>query len=620
MSPINFIKGYKFHILWAVFFLFLLFQHRYVFMHFDDFGYVTLSYGTNDNPNISDMNWNLSGRNWNIGDLIEFLKWHYLNWGGRVIPFFILTMVLSGGEMFVTIFQSCLLFIILFFSYCIVKKNYKDFFAALLIIASYCAIDISPISDGVFWYTAAAVYIWPLFFLFGGLLLFRESLEKKIYSVAAAILLFFAACSHEQIAMLTMVTIIVFGILKFRETKTLNKTYYWILFAVIAGGLIEILAPGNFTRAALADNVPFYQMPLLDKIFRNVPIMLHIILVPKLSAFILSSILFMLGFKIFPKNEGSLKFYLLFALNILSALILCSEYQDWFGDSDACNVIRFIFILIFWAEVTFYLIKTKNYILQGLFQGAVCATAMMIMAPEVASRSMIPFLVISNLILVHVFVQSIGEQKFFNIMIYALAGVICVFSFNNVFEITKGYQGNDFVNRLNRLKLMECAAQIAAGEKVNALLLYRLPDDKYNSKMPYQNSRTHLMIYEKKYFGIPQEVPIFWNTFGERNDFYDSIVGVEIPKIENISIDKMDLEKGLRIIVTPKNKGTIPLVILINGKEIDTVQEGVPSAYIPLNELNVNVKVQIKNPLTNLTSESMNVPLDKDFVNQYRVN
>ena len=619
MSPVNFIKEYKFHMLWAGFFLFLLFQHRYVFMHYDDFGYATLSYGTNDNPNINDMNWNLSGRNWNVGDLLEFLKWHYFNWGGRVIPFFILTMALSCGEIFIKIFQSCLLFIILFLSYSIVKKNDKDFFAALLIIVSYCALSLAPVSEGVFWYTAAAVYIWPLFFLFGGLLLFRESHDQKIYFVGAAILLFFAACSHEQIAMLTMVTVIVFGILKFRETKTLDKKYCWLLFAVIAGGLIEILAPGNFVRAALPDNVPFYQMSLLDKIFRNVPIMLYILLNPKITTLMLSSLLFMVGFKIFQKNEGGLKFYFLSALNVSAALILYSAYGIFFSVTSAEGTVgRLIFMLIFLAEVTFYLLKTKNYILQGLFQGATCATAMMIMSPEIGSRSMLPFLTVSNLIFAAVFVQSIGEQKFFNVMTYALAGVICIFAFNNVLEITKGYHGNDFVNRLNRFKLMEGAARIAAGEKVNAILLYRLPDDKYNSKMPYHDSRTLLMIYEKKYFGIPQEVPIFWNTFGERNDLYDSIVGVEIPKIENITIDKMDLEKGLRIIVTPKNEGTIPLIILINGKEADTVQEGVPSAYIPLNELNVAVKVQIKNPLINLTSEPMTLTLDKDFVNKYR--
>ena len=611
MSPINFIKEYKFYILWAVFFLCLLFQHRYVFMRFDDFGYATLSYGNYRNENID-------GMNWNIGDLLAFMKWHYFYWGGRVIPFFLLTLVLSCGEMFVTIFQSCILLLVMLFSYYIVKKNDKDFFAALLIIASYCAIDVAPVSDGIFWYTAAAVYIWPLVMLFGGLLLFSESRQEKIYSVGVAVILFFAACSHEQIAMLTMVTVIVFGILKFRETKTLDKTYYWILFAVIAGGLIEILAPGNFVRAASADNVPFYQLSLFEKICRNVPIMLYILCVPKLSACIFIAVLFMVGFKIFPKDKGSLKFYLLFALNVVAAVVLYSEYNTWFNDTDNRNVERLIFMLIFWAEVTFYLIKTKNYILSGLFQGAVCATAMMIMSPEVGSRSMIPFIMVSNLIFADVFVQSLSEQKFFNVLTYTLAGIICFFSFNNVFEITKGYQGNDFINRLNRFKLMEGAARIAAGEKVNAIVLYRLPNDTYNSYMPYQEQRKFSMTYEKIYFGIPQDIPIAWNTFGELNDVYET-VEIKTPEIENISIEEMNLEKGLRIIVTPRSKDdTVALKILINDKEVAPITEDVLSAYIPKNELNLSVKVQIKNTLTNLTSEPMTIYLDRDFVKQYR--
>ncbi len=61
-------------LLWILFGLFLLIQHRFVFMHYDDWGYAGLSYGYLGNAH---------GRYWNALDLLGFLKWHYLNWGGE---------------------------------------------------------------------------------------------------------------------------------------------------------------------------------------------------------------------------------------------------------------------------------------------------------------------------------------------------------------------------------------------------------------------------------------------------------------------------------------------------------------------------------------------------------
>ena len=611
MLLVNFVKKYGFYLIWTIFFLFLLFQHRSVFMHFDDFGYATLPYYTN------------GMKNWNLNDLLWFLNRHYFHWGGRVIPFFILSMALSCGELFIKIFQSCLLFTIMILAYLIVKNKSNDVFAVLLIIISYCMLNLSIVREGIFWYTASAVYVWPLFFLFGGLLLLREFPRQPKYVIPMVIAFFLAACSHEQIAVLTIMTIIVFTFLKYRETHMADKTNILILVTVIIGGAIEILAPGNFARAASPENVAFYQLTFVEKICNNVPAILHIIFDSKLEAAVLAVMMFLAGIKIFRFNENHSKFLILLTLNVFATLIMIFSIGGGFTSItwEQQAVGLFIFTVVFWAEITFYLIKQKNYILTGLFQGAFCSQIMMIMAPDIASRSLTPFMVIINFIFAYIFIQSIGARKFFNMAIYLLAGVIAIFSFNNVFEITKGYAENNFVNSLNRFKITEYAAKIASGQKVKAIVLYRLPDDRYSFCMPYQREvGAAALPWIKTYFEIPQKIPIVWNKFGASNDIYETInTEYQLPKIESISIGEMNLKTGLMLLI--KYQGTIPVSIFVNGKKLPyEIQGDILSVIVPRSELNVILEVKIKKPLTKLTYESIKVQLDKNFVNQYKLN
>ena len=313
INLVNFAKKYGFYLIWTIFFLFLLFQHRSVFMHFDDFGYATLTYAGYNNPH---------GMNWNLNDLIDFMNFHYVYWGGRVIPFFILIIALSCGELFIKIFQASLLFSILIFAYLIVKNKSNDVFAALLIIVSYCMLNLKIVSEGIFWYTASAVYVWPLFFLFGGLLLLREFPKQPKYIIPMVIAFFLAACSQEQIAVLTIVTITVFTFLKYSETHMVDKTNILILVTVIIGGAIEILAPGNFVRANFPDYASFYQLTLIEKICNNVPTILYIIFDSMLETAVLAVIMFLAGIKIFRFNENHSKFLMLLTLNVSVTLIM----------------------------------------------------------------------------------------------------------------------------------------------------------------------------------------------------------------------------------------------------------------------------------------------------------
>lgn len=67
-------------IIFILYLMFIYFQHQFVFMYFDDYGYASLSYGAIVGN---------GGTNYNLNDIIKYLFWHYVNWGGRIVPFFL---------------------------------------------------------------------------------------------------------------------------------------------------------------------------------------------------------------------------------------------------------------------------------------------------------------------------------------------------------------------------------------------------------------------------------------------------------------------------------------------------------------------------------------------------
>ena len=66
-------------LIWSAFFIFLILQHNMVWLAYDDYGYVSLSY-------VVDVG--KTGNEYTIIDVIKYLYAHYMQWGGRVLYFF----------------------------------------------------------------------------------------------------------------------------------------------------------------------------------------------------------------------------------------------------------------------------------------------------------------------------------------------------------------------------------------------------------------------------------------------------------------------------------------------------------------------------------------------------
>ena len=129
-------------------------------MYFDDYGYASLTYGELIGK---------GGTNYNINDVIKYLTWHYINWGGRILPFFFEIISLKCGLWCIRIVQSLIIWGIGVCSYFLIKgeRHRDNIFRALIIVGAYFTIGMHAVITGLFWYTACAVYVWFLlpFFL-----------------------------------------------------------------------------------------------------------------------------------------------------------------------------------------------------------------------------------------------------------------------------------------------------------------------------------------------------------------------------------------------------------------------------------------------------------------------
>ena len=156
----NSIKKYKIPLIFGIFFLLVLFQHQFLHLYHDDYGYASLSYAyTLEGAN---------GHSNNLAQILQFLIGHYNVWGGRILFFFIECILLNLSLPLFRIVQSIIITLIFYFiykiTYNIIKKHKTKI--ALLSCACYGLIQFQTFKSGIFWVTASVLYVFPVLFMF----------------------------------------------------------------------------------------------------------------------------------------------------------------------------------------------------------------------------------------------------------------------------------------------------------------------------------------------------------------------------------------------------------------------------------------------------------------------
>ncbi len=549
-------------ILFAVYFLFLFVLHGQVFLYFDDYGYGSLSYGYSVGTN---------GLHYGFADIITYLGWHYLNWGGRVLYFFLEICSIKMGLEFIQAIQTLIIWGIGFFSYLLVKDGKStDLYKALLSVFLFGTLGLNVFNRGIFWFSASVSYVWPLLPLL--VLVYLRRILREKYSavmvVCAVLAAFLAAFSYEQIAVLAFVYVVTdFAIARIQGR--IAKYDWGILGVTICGAALELLAPGNFVRSSDPRYSEFYEMSIWGKMGDTLPKLLEMNF--GVDNCFMVIVLILAGF-LAILYCSSKRLYLWLGMVVYSissgALLFLWKIETPIYISVGC---RMIWVTVFLLYMITMLWKMRSFDLCALFIGGLCAEGMMLLTPTLPERCMIPF----DFVIFIVIAASVGTGRgqykmLFPTVFVCITGVLSIV---NMSDIVKGYSNNYAINMINDNKLREKSMRIAAGEDIGTIILYRLPDDAYAADMPYQQQ--YMEYWMKNYYEIPQEIQFVWENMNNIGTTREMVVS-EKPKILSIYPELIDdttqynEDGSLNIGVTPEIMSNY-LQIMINGEIYNTV-------------------------------------------------
>lgn len=503
------------YLLLALFAVYVYVQHQFVFLYFDDYGYASLSYGQ--------IFWN-GGTDYPLKSILDFLKWQYLNWGGRVLPFFCEIVSMKIGLWFIRLVQTILIVCSVYVSWLLIKKeNTSGVLELLSLIVGYAALGLSTFEDGLFWFSASSLYFWPLpLFLTAVYLWNRASRSLNPRSaVPVALLMFLSAFSFEQTAVLVESYVVFRLLTAFLRLKKISGSSVIILISSTAGALLEILAPGNFVRSQTNLYDSFYAMPLMLRIKKNLKTLLEINCGGdnSLTILLMSFAMFLTLWTIYNRCSKKSKwipatgFFLVslcLAIRYLYPGIIQSSRIYYLALLMLCLL---LFVCVFYISLpTLFETESQTSTIFFLLCSGLCSQAVMLISPTISNRCHIPLVFMLNLAMAYLTGEYLpSPRRLFHMVNIIFFSVLAVLSLNNTLWLTKGYYNNSEINEINRCKLKEQSTLWRNSNGANQLTLYRLKDDRFGCDMPYQ--QPYMSGWLKYYYDLPQNVEFSWAVY-----------------------------------------------------------------------------------------------------------
>ena len=515
-------------LIFTIFFVLVFIQHQSLYLYHDDYGYASLSYAYK----MPDVN----GCDFNLSQLIRYLIEHYKIWGGRIVGFFFEIVFLSKGIWLYRLLQSIVITLIFFLIYKIVKKtipnnSINDSILALIAVSLYGVFDIMVVRSGIFWISASILYVFPIAPLLGFIYLYNDKKNKVFKSKFTSILfyifngvfIFLATFSQEQIAIAALSYIMILTIYNSIKNKKLSKADILMCVISLISFFILMLAPGNKIRQLHPTSASFYELPILKRIaqgFENLILGEFISYTRVFAVLFIFSVVYVTIVNI--KNKNSKKIIrILDMISVFSTLFVFVvtlfknngyfEYMFYLINSGIYRkIIVFIFIIqlgLMIYSVIIYLYTNNKLKLANIIISAVCSQGCMIVAPYFALRSAIIFQVLCFIFILYIMNEIYISLKSKNIFRYTIISLVVLLSINFI-KITVGYYKNININKYNDIKLTEVSTKIKNGEKINSVLLKKLPDILYSGEQPYIDGCDYIKPYIREYYNLPENFEI----------------------------------------------------------------------------------------------------------------
>lgn len=464
-------------------------QHRLVFPYHDDWGYAVLSYTTEQTGFV--------GRNFDLSNLANFLAEEYKNWSGRVAAFMLQISLFKMGLDYVRVYQVTTILGILAFSLLISLNRQPTALLITLPMLLYLALPESALVGGIYWFSAAAGYMWGLPFIFSAAYLIKINNELGF---APALLLAASAMFHELMAVIsTSFAFILVAFFYFKFNKTGVARHLFFLSAPLFAALVTVLAPGNFRRKSVST---YPHGDGLDLVFSNAASIADFTLKGgALFSFSLLVAFFILLLGINSPDKSYRKPIAIYALTAIAAVLFLAGDRYLFA--------AFALGLGLLGAVLFNACKNDltGALVFSLFLASCSSLGLLLLAPGVPGRALIPFYFLLFPTIVFSFSRADGYVRRW--LATSAAGVILLFGTQNAYRVYSGYSSNFDVNYINLSKLETLSFDIKNGDRAaSSIELYKLPNPRFAEAMPYERALIETWI--KKYYELPPEIEFTW--------------------------------------------------------------------------------------------------------------
>ncbi len=501
-------------VVFLVGFVLLLMQHLTLDIFYDDYGNAALCYGK--------VIEGVEGTAYTGSQLWEWVKWCYMNWGGRVLyaALFLIPLMKNSATayMVVQVFVILLLIYLLYKMVCFYTEQKHSVLTAVILFILYGLIGRDIHVQGTYWASASILYIWPLVPTFWVLFAFaflqkrlknNQPVNIPVYMPFILILTFFAAFSQEQTGLALLISLfLLIAIGQGKEWKKFRKLNEPVLCTAFVSYILLFAAPGNYARLEtnefselsffekIANNMP----PILDLFFSNGFLWINLVVCLLICA---------MAVMLFMKNKK--KYFISIPLSLCNTLGLVSLEKITLPDM-LRNCFEMEFLIYLALICGFYFYETKRSELMALVIGGAASVFCLLMSPAIQYRSYLEYMFIVFVVITIVAIDVRKELKHLILGRYLYMVVVLMYALKSITmfsSLYNGYYENSFSLKYNHKVL---SAYDGNQTEINLL---KCKNDICRLQMPYDEGFEYIDFWLREYYNIPLSVDLIWEDVPE---------------------------------------------------------------------------------------------------------
>lgn len=522
-------------LIFAAFGGYLLLQFSKVFIYYDDYGYLSLSYGY--------VMEEVAGTDYNLSQLLEYMGHHYYYSSGRLRCIFLyLLLYLVGGLKLLQAFMAAAVLAVAVLSYKAavtaqaLENGAGRIMTAVFTCLLYGFIGIYVKRHGIYWFAASFLYVVPAVSVIGLGWMYCGTIRRRrsaMWWSACIVLAFLGAFSQEQwlVAVLALVLAVMgYKQYLFRVTDTDMKEGraglrdFAVLAAAIAGALPILTSPAVKDRMAM--DAAFAERSFMEKVVYNIDAVTRLFFSPgnQNYIFLLLIMAMVMTAAMMARGQGKRITHVLFlAASLAAGVYLFAEAHVW-GHVDGSQYLTGAVWLLFgyslWMTERFLYFTFSG---SNIFQGMLCiagffSMACLVVVPELPERVLIPYMLLSFSLLSYIFGEVFAKKATLRMAGGVLLLCMAVISLPNMKNIYRGYSANWKVHQYNDAVLRQNVERVKQGERIKEIRLYRLLDALCTMEMVYDPGFDFMIFWMYEYYDFPPNVAFLYETVADMED------------------------------------------------------------------------------------------------------